>query len=124
MPIRAAGKPVGVLGRDDLGIKVGECSEISRELGKVLDEAGFFERPYHLEVSSPGIDKPLRLLRQYHKNVGRRFKVAYRLEGKPATLIGKLESILDDRLTFSPENGEPLTLEFSQIIESKEELPW
>lgn len=108
----------------DRGITIGECAEISRELGTAVDDAGIFQDAYHLEVSSPGTDKPLLLLRQYHKNIGRPFKVAYREHEGSSSLLGKLTAITDDRLTFTPDKGEPKTIAFSQIIESQEQLPW
>lgn len=108
----------------DRGITIDECAEISRALGTAIDEAGIFQGAYHLEVSSPGIDKPLRLLRQYHKNIGRPFKVIYREHEGSSSFIGKLTAITDDQLTFTPNKGEPKTIVFSQIIESQEQLPW
>ncbi|MBI3578953.1 MAG: ribosome maturation factor RimP [Ignavibacteriales bacterium] len=108
----------------DKGITIEECAQISRELGTVIDEMRVFQGAYHLEVSSPGIDKPLRLLRQYPKNIGRPFKVTYREHEASNSFIGKLTAIAEDRLTFTPTKGEPKTIAFSQIIESKEELPW
>ncbi|MBI3586166.1 MAG: ribosome maturation factor RimP [Ignavibacteriales bacterium] len=108
----------------DRGITIGECAEISRELRKAVDEADIFQGAYHLEVSSPGIDKPLRLLRQYHKNIGRPFEVTYREHEGSSSFIGKLTALTDDRLTFTPNKGEPKTIVFSQIIESKLQLPW
>ena len=108
----------------DEGIRIEECAEISRELGLVLETERVFERSYQLEVSSPGIDKPLRLLRQYPKNIGRRFTVQYRGKGVAETLTGILEGVEQDVITFAPEKGEPIRLQFSQIIETKELLPW
>ena len=108
----------------DSGITIAECADISRELNKVLGLSQIIEGAYNLEVSSPGIDKPLKLLRQYFKNIGRTYKVRYGKDSEEFSLIGTLTDVTDDCLTFSPEQGEPLTLMFSQIIESKEELPW
>jgi ribosome maturation factor RimP len=64
------------------------------------------------------------MLRQYKKNVGRTFTVKYRQDAEQKTLKGTLSALADDRLTFVGENGEPTTIEFSDIIESTEELPW
>ena len=108
----------------DRGITIDECAEISRELGRALSQEGFLQGPYHLEVSSPGTDKPLRLLRQFHKNVGRRFKVTYRQAEGPTTTFGTLESVDENKLTFSTDSGGSIRLEFAQIVEAKEELPW
>lgn len=108
----------------DKGITIEECAEISRDLGRLLDTQGVFERAYRLEVSSPGLDKPLRLLRQFRKNIGRRFKVDYASGQERKRLIAKLEAVSDTALTFVADNGEAVTLDFSTVIEAKEELPW
>jgi len=55
----------------DSGLVVDQCRRISRYLESYLDEEQWLGEKYTLEVSSPGIDRPLRLKRQYHKNIGR-----------------------------------------------------
>ena len=118
------GKLVQVFVDTDIGVRIEQCSEISRELATEIERVKVIETSYRLEVSSPGIDKPLKLLRQYHKNVGRRFKVTFEKAGTRATIVALLSSVVEDTLTFAPDKGEPVTLRFSEIVESKEELPW
>jgi ribosome maturation factor RimP len=48
-----------------------ECAQVSRYVGFKLEEENVIEEAYNLEVSSPGIDTPLMLVRQYTKNIGR-----------------------------------------------------
>ncbi len=118
------GKLIQVFVDTDRGITIEQCAEISRDLSREFDAQRIFEGNIQLEVSSPGIDRPLRLLRQYHKNIGRRFTVKYASNGEQKTISAMLVSVVDDQLTFQPKEGESLMLSFSQIIESKEELPW
>ncbi len=59
----------------DEGITIQECADISRSLDQDLEADESLEMAYTLEVSSPGLDQPLRLPRQYQKNVGRDLKV-------------------------------------------------
>jgi ribosome maturation factor RimP len=98
--------------------------QISRELANGLERDGIIRGAYRLEVSSPGIDKPLRMLRQYKKNVGRRFKVIHQAPDSQLMLVGTLEAVEGEKLTFQADGGVTVTLDFSKIIESKEELPW
>jgi ribosome maturation factor RimP len=78
-----------------------------------------------LEVSSPGIERPLKLLRQYKKNIGRHFKVRFRQGAEERVLSGSLVAVQGDQLTFeSPSAGTTISLPFSEIVESREELPW
>lgn len=66
---------VTILVDKDEGITIQECTSISRRLAKQLEELEVFTEAYTLEVSSPGLDQPLILLRQYQKNLGRDLKV-------------------------------------------------
>ncbi|MDV3309234.1 MAG: ribosome maturation factor RimP [Cyclobacteriaceae bacterium] len=74
----------------DNGVSIDSCAAISRKLSKALDDAGLLEKQYVLEVSSPGLDQPLKGERQYRKNVGRRLRV---------TTDGKIEEGLLERVT-------------------------
>ena len=118
------GKLIQVFVDTDKGITIEECASVSRLFAHELDRGDLIQGSYRLEVSSPGIDKPLRMLRQYHKNIGRRFKVLYQSVESPVTIVGTLLSVGEDTLTFETEAGSATTLEFTKIIESKEELPW
>ena len=55
----------------DLGVGIQDCAGISRHVGFYLEEEGLIDDAYHLEVSSPGIDTPLKSIRQYNKNQNR-----------------------------------------------------
>ncbi|MCB0835481.1 MAG: ribosome assembly cofactor RimP [Bacteroidetes bacterium] len=59
----------------DKGISLAECTEISRKVGRMLEEEDSINSNYRLEVSSPGVGSPLILYRQYQKNVGRYLQV-------------------------------------------------
>ena len=60
-----------VLVDGDQGIGVQDCAAISRHVGFHLEENNVIEQAYNLEVSSPGIDFPLKSVRQFQKNIGR-----------------------------------------------------
>ncbi|WP_037328454.1 ribosome maturation factor RimP [Runella zeae] len=66
---------VTVLIDSDEGISIDECAEISRKLGDLIEEQGILPNAYTLEVSSPGVDYPLAMPRQFRKNLGRTLKV-------------------------------------------------
>ena len=59
----------------DQGITIEDCSGVSRELSKRMDEVDLGIEHYVLEVTTPGLDHPLKLKRQFQKNVGRNLKV-------------------------------------------------
>lgn len=59
----------------DQGITIEKCSEISRAVSHFIDEEIELNEPLTLEVSSAGLDHPLKLNRQYVKNIGKNVKV-------------------------------------------------
>jgi ribosome maturation factor RimP len=59
----------------DTGLTLERCQQISRYLEAYLDESGLLGEKYTLEVSSPGVSRPLQLIRQYPKHIGRKLKV-------------------------------------------------
>lgn len=59
----------------DRGIGIQECAAVSRHVGFHLEEENVLEQAYHLEVSSAGVGTPLKLQRQYPKNIGRTLQV-------------------------------------------------
>ena len=59
----------------DEGISIQDCAAISRHVGFHLEEENVLEKAYNLEVSSPGVGEPLKLIRQYTKNIGREVSV-------------------------------------------------
>ncbi|MCH8330887.1 MAG: ribosome assembly cofactor RimP [Bacteroidetes bacterium] len=56
-------------------LTIDHCTKISRYLEQHLEQEDMVDEHYTLEVSSPGLDQPLKLLRQYKKNVGRNLKI-------------------------------------------------
>ncbi|MBV8390520.1 MAG: ribosome assembly cofactor RimP [Mucilaginibacter sp.] len=75
------------------GIGIADCAAISRHVGFHLEEENVIENAYNLEVSSPGIDAPLVLPRQYVKNVGRQLAIKM-IDGSKRE--GKLTGITED----------------------------
>lgn len=81
------GKKIQVFLDADDGISFKRCKIMSRHLEPILDDAAFMDGKYILEVSSPGVDRPLKLLRQYEKNVGRTIKFVMGDETLKAQLV-------------------------------------
>ncbi len=59
----------------DNGVNIDQCAELSRQLSQALDQTNLIAGAYLLEVSTPGLDHPLKFTRQYAKNKGRELKV-------------------------------------------------
>ena len=86
------GRQIEVYVDSDKGIHISECAEISRFLEKDLDGSGLVPENYILEVSSPGMDNPLRVPRQYKRRVGQVLEVT-KTDG--VQVVGELLEVND-----------------------------
>lgn len=96
----------------DEGIILQVLIEYNRKLYKQLEESGLFpDGDFSLEVSSPGVDEPLKLFRQYKKNVGRDVEVTFNNGTKKE---GKLMEATDDGIIIETEMGKGKKKEVKQ----------
>ncbi|SEN64789.1 ribosome maturation factor RimP [bacterium A37T11] len=108
----------------DQGISIQDCAAVSRHVGFHLEEENQIDTAYHLEVSSPGIESPLLLLRQYQKNISRNVHIKLVDGGQ---MEGKLLAADDQEIEIEElikEKGKKVTaairtLPFTQIAETK-----
>ena len=62
----------------DQGLPIEKCVRFNRQLYKLIEETGMYpEGEFSLELSSPGVDEPLKMHRQYLKNIGRNVEVTF-----------------------------------------------
>ena len=93
----------------EINITADECALVSREISKQIDENELL-KSYRLDVSSPGVDRPLLYLKQYPKHLNRLFEIEFSARGgsdsggnalgTSSIFKGKLVSIEDEVLTF------------------------
>ena len=86
-----------VLIDSEVGLSIEMCSLISRKLLSKIEEKSLIEGAFNLEVSSPGIDRPISLPRQFKKNIGRKLEIET-LDGE--TFKGKLKKIEDQKIAL------------------------
>jgi len=97
-------------------ISADECALISREIVKQIDEKELF-KSYRLDVSSPGVDRPLIYLKQYLKHLNRLFEIDFKASETSSTFKGKLVSVENDILTF--QSNKEIKIKFPDIIKAK-----
>jgi ribosome maturation factor RimP len=98
------------------GITLDECAKISRQVGAVLDVEGTISEPHYLEVSSPGLERPLFTLEQCRRFVGKQLLLRFHtlFQGK-RKLIGILIAVGDKGVTVKTEEGEDLDIPLTSI---------
>ena len=108
----------GYIWMKDRGVTLDEYAEVSTELAFVLEAHEVFENKYRLNVSSPGLSRPLADKRQYGKNIGRKAKVKFKKEGFEK-IEGKLTSVSEHGISIEPPKGDSVQILFEEIIETK-----
>lgn len=102
----------------DNGITIDDCVELSRTIENSLDRD---EEDFELNVASAGLDSPLKLKRQYRKNIGQELAVTT-FDGESVT--GRLTDADDERIVLKPAGkkkapAEPVTLVYGDIKTAK-----
>jgi ribosome maturation factor RimP len=97
------GNNIKVFVDGDNGIAIDKLVQYNRGFYKQIEESGFFPNgDFSLEVSSPGLDEPLKLYRQYLKNMGRNVEVVMKDGIKHE---GKMVSVLENEIIIEEEAG-------------------
>ena len=96
----------------DEGMPLSALVDYNRKLYKILEESGMYpEGDFSLEVSSPGLDEPLKLQRQYKKNMGRYVEVLLKDSSKKE---GKLLEVTEEGILIETETGKGKKKEVKQ----------
>lgn len=118
------GKVVEIFLDGDEGVTTDLCAGVSRELSIAFDRSDAIHGRYYLVVSSPGTDRPLKLVRQYPKNVGRTMVVKYRMNGQVDRIEGTLAEASADGIVLQMQGDEIRKVSHEQIIEARVKPVW
>ncbi len=100
----------------DGGITLNDCEAVSVRMNDLLDEEDFIDESYIFEVSSPGIDRPLKKEKDYIRNMGKEIEIrTYRPIDKKKEFSGILEAYTQDTVTIITEDQETRTFEKKDI---------
>ncbi|HJA43664.1 MAG TPA: ribosome maturation factor RimP [Candidatus Dorea stercoravium] len=98
------------------GINVDDCEIVSRELSDILDEKDFIDEAYILEVSSPGLGRPLKKEKDFKRSLGQEVEVrTYRMMDRKKEFTGILKDHDKDTVTIEMEDGSLKTFEKGDI---------
>jgi len=105
--------------KDEAPMTVDDCADISRAVSAVLDVEDPIDEAYELEVSSPGIDRPLTRARDYDRYAGFEARVELKIaqEGQ-RRFKGKLLGLQDDKVMLQVE-GDTVALPLATIQKAK-----
>jgi ribosome maturation factor RimP len=103
------------------GVTLEDCSMVSRELSDYLDVEDLIEQAYHLEVSSPGLDRPLRTIDDFKRFCGRNARVKlHELINGQRVFIGTIHRVNDDHtVEMILEKGDSLIFSFDAVNKAR-----
>jgi len=88
------------------GITLDQCAELSHRLSFLLEATDPIEGRYTLEVSSPGLDRPLTTAADFRRKVGETVRVTLNVAARSREVIGEIIAMEDNRLTLQTDEGE------------------
>jgi len=98
----------------DNGITIEKCVRFNRRLYKLIEESAIFpEGDFSLELSSPGVDEPLKMKRQYAKNIGRFIEIVF---NDGSIKEGKLLEIADEDIIIEATTGKGKSIITQQLV--------
>lgn len=99
----------------DKSLSADDCALVSGKIASDIENSDLISSKYRLEVSSPGIERPLKYIQQYPKNINRNFEVTYIADDEEVKKItGKLIKVEDNDLTFLVKGSE-IKVNFNKI---------
>ncbi|TSA23414.1 ribosome maturation factor [bacterium] len=107
------------------GVSLEDCEVFSRNLGDELDMHDIIETRYYLEISSPGLERPLYTLEHFQSAVGEFVKITFLKDGKDSeTIRGKLSDINEQMITLISEAGEDRFINMSAVQKARTVFVW
>lgn len=105
------------------GVTVDDCVHLTKKLMNLSSLNATLGRNYRLEVSSPGLDRPLKTKRDFERHLGEEVTIDYTISGRTTRIEGKILNTSDDLVTIrnaESENHIPL----NSIMRAKLKLKW
>jgi ribosome maturation factor RimP len=111
--------------RDPGGVTIDDCESFSRQLARELDVLDPISHSYDLEVSSPGIERALRLPWHWERARGRSVQVKWRdADGRTLHAVGELVAIEEGHVTVTARGAEPRRLPLDNVISARIHADW
>ena len=89
------------------GITINDCVDVTREMNEILDKEDYIKDPFIFEVSSPGLDRPLKKDKDFERNLGKQVDIkTYKAFDKQKEFTGVLSAYDKDSVTVTFEDGD------------------
>ncbi len=99
------------------GMTIDECARLSRLVGDIIDGTGIFQSGYTLEVSSPGLDRPLTTEADFRHRIGETVRVEF-VDEKKKKVTAEISGISNSQVEFNNDEG-AFTVDLAEIDKAK-----
>ena len=104
------------------GVSLDDCVAVSREVGQLLDIEDFIEQSYNLEVSSPGLERPLKSIAEFQHFAGRMARIKTKEPiGGEHVFIGRIKKTEGESIVLDLDRRE-VTIQFPQVAKARLEV--
>ncbi|MBI5167363.1 MAG: ribosome maturation factor RimP [candidate division NC10 bacterium] len=105
------------------GVTLADCQRISEQAGDLLDVEDPIDHPYNLEVSSPGLDRPLKTEADFRRHLGRKVRVntLVPIQGQ-RRFVGFLRAFEDGQAAIEAKDGCSVLVPYAQIAKARLEV--
>jgi len=101
------------------GVSLDRCAQVSRMISDLFDRKDIITSKYILEVSSPGLDRPLKSVRDFERNLGEKVKVIVITEEKEKEIVGRIKGKEENIIYLVDENEEIIQFELDNLQSAK-----
>ena len=105
------------------GVTLDKCTQVSRLLSDQLDIADLIPGKYRLEVSSPGVSRPLQTINDFRRNLSREVEILFTEDAVNRSVRGEILHVSDDAVTLKGKE-DVQSVPLSAIKRGKIMLPW
>lgn len=105
------------------GVTLDDCARFSRAVSAVLDVEDPIRSSYVLEVSSPGLDRPLKRARDFEMSVGKLARIITKESiGRQNFFVGRITEVLDNIIILTMKDNAVIEIPFAQISKARLEI--
>ena len=108
----------------EAGVTLDECKKLTQEINDLFFRKNIFQGNYRLEVTSPGVEKPLEYPFEFKRNLGRNLEVTYTINDETHHAEGELSSYSEENLILRGSKGDEISIRVDTIAEAKIKLKW
>ncbi len=117
-------RSVVIVADTEHGITLDEIAETSKAIEHQLDDTDLLSEKYMLEVTSPGLKRPLTTSRDFKRRKGENVRIEHTVPEYTSPLDGVIEKVSEETLTVKSVDKTELVLPLEQIIQAKVLLEW